>query len=152
DWVVHYDQGRASIDGMHGFVQAFLCSLYRFFSWAKLWDLRRQRGELIGDDAVPGSLAEMLQFMVRVAEDVPAHGLTAIAKNQPEATSPDTGTRVIAAPRPPAVVPLLWHGPLLDPSGYADEGRQFVLGLLEAGEPLALAPEPWGGDAGVSPE
>jgi glycosyltransferase involved in cell wall biosynthesis len=149
DWVVHYDQGRASIDGMHGFVQAFLCSLYRFVSHAKLWDLRRQQGERIGQDPVPANVAEMLQFMLRVAQEVPAQGLAAIREAQPPPALRDAHGRAGTAVPVAATVPLLWHGPLLDPSGYADEARQFVLGLLEAGESLALAPEPWGGDAGL---
>src|SRR5262249_24324811 len=47
-------------------------------------------------------------------------------------------------------LPLVWHAPLFDPSGYADEARNFVLGLIEAGEEIALLPAAWGGgEAGL---
>ncbi len=43
------------------------------------------------------------------------------------------------ASRPPAagetVLPLVWYGPLLEPSGYAEEGRAFLLALERAGRP-----------------
>jgi glycosyltransferase involved in cell wall biosynthesis len=42
DWQQYYERGRADLDGMHGFVLAFMSAFYRFASRAKLWDLRRQ--------------------------------------------------------------------------------------------------------------
>src|SRR5205085_116560 len=68
DWQAYYEQGRADLDGMHGFVLAFLSGLYRFLARAKLWDLRRQRGELTGPEPVPASLREMLEFMAMVSQ------------------------------------------------------------------------------------
>jgi glycosyltransferase involved in cell wall biosynthesis len=35
---------------------------------------------------------------------------------------------------------IFWHGPLYDHSGYADEGRQFVLGLDTIGERVRAVP------------
>ena len=35
---------------------------------------------------------------------------------------------------------IFWQGPLFDPSGYADEGRQFVLGLDAIGERIRAVP------------
>jgi len=58
DWQLYYERGRADLDGMHGFVLAFMSGFYRFASRAKLWDLRRKQGELIGQDAVPASLRD----------------------------------------------------------------------------------------------
>ncbi|MCU0308991.1 MAG: glycosyltransferase [Thermoleophilia bacterium] len=41
--------------------------------------------------------------------------------------------------------PVAWRGPLFDGSGYADEGRALVRGLVAAGVDLRLAdPPPWG--------
>lgn len=40
--------------------------------------------------------------------------------------------------------PIVWHGPLLDASGYADEGRQFVFGLDALGLRVRSAPLSWG--------
>lgn len=34
-------------------------------------------------------------------------------------------------------LPVLWHGPIYDPSGYADEARHFVLNLREQGVKVA---------------
>lgn len=39
--------------------------------------------------------------------------------------------------------PVLWQGPLRDPSGYADEGRHFVLGLDAAGASVFARPVMW---------
>lgn len=38
---------------------------------------------------------------------------------------------------------IVWNAPLLDPSGYADEARQFVLGLDAIGQKVAAAPLNW---------
>jgi glycosyltransferase involved in cell wall biosynthesis len=67
DWQLYYEAGRADLDGMHGFVLAFMSGFYQFARRAKLWDLRRQRGELLAPDPVPTSLEEMLAFMSHVA-------------------------------------------------------------------------------------
>lgn len=39
-----------------------------------------------------------------------------------------------------ALPTLLWHGPLFDPSGYAEEGREFVIGLDALGVPVRAVP------------
>ena len=67
DWRTHYEHGRADRDGMHGFVQSFLCAFYRFATQAKLWDRHRERGAFAENEPVPASLREMLQFMAQVA-------------------------------------------------------------------------------------
>src|SRR5207247_102694 len=46
DWQAYYDLRQAGRDGMHGFILAFCSAFYRFAARAKLWDLRRQRGDL----------------------------------------------------------------------------------------------------------
>jgi glycosyltransferase involved in cell wall biosynthesis len=38
---------------------------------------------------------------------------------------------------------VVWSAPIFDPSGYADEARQFVLGLHTFGVPVRLAPIAW---------
>ena len=38
---------------------------------------------------------------------------------------------------------LLWIAPVLDASGFADEARNFVLGIDDAGIPVHLKPIPW---------
>jgi glycosyltransferase involved in cell wall biosynthesis len=69
DWQVYYERGRGDRDGMHGFVLAFMSASYRFIARAKLWELRRARGELLGPEKGPGSVAELLDFMGRVAAE-----------------------------------------------------------------------------------
>ncbi len=127
EWQVHYDRGKAYEDGMHGFVQSFLCAFYQFVSRAKLWDIRRMAGEIVGDEAVPGTLREMLEFMARVSVEGPAKWLNPAER-----------------PLPIPHVPLLWRGPLLDASGYADDARSLVFGLIDAGEAIHIVPEAWG--------
>ncbi|MHB8992970.1 MAG: glycosyltransferase, partial [Chloroflexota bacterium] len=57
-----------------------------------------------------------------------------------------TAERVKApGPKPVGVataqpLPVLWHGPIYDPSGYADEVRHFLLNLREQGIPVAARP------------
>ena len=38
---------------------------------------------------------------------------------------------------------LLWIAPVMDASGFADEARNFVLGIEDAGIPVHLKPIPW---------
>lgn len=127
EWRVHYDQLRGRDDGMHGFVQSFLCAFYQFTARAKLWDLRCKRGEIAVDEPVPASLREMLEFMARVSVEGPSKWLQPVPKLMPVDH-----------------VPLLWQGPLLDASGCADDGRSLVFGMIKAGEPIWLVPERWG--------
>jgi glycosyltransferase involved in cell wall biosynthesis len=153
DWQVHYEHGQADRDGMHGFVHSFLCAFYSFATRAKIWDRRRQRGELPENEPVPAHLREMLQFMAQVAQEGADQWLIpspqpSISTSLPDQSKIQNPKSKIALP-----VPLLWRAPLLGPSGYADGSRQLVLGLLAAGEPIALAPESWGDeDAGLAPE
>ena len=142
DWQTHYDHLQARQDGMQGFVQSFLCALYRFVSRAKLWDLRRQKGEVRADEPVPANLRETLEFMARVTQQGAGQWL------QPTASIASAQQNSISAlPR----VPLLWHGPLFDASGYADEARSLLLGCLAAGEKIALAPQVWNPQEAVLP-
>ena len=139
DWQICYERGRADLDGMHGFVLSFLSAFYRFASRAKLWDLRRQRGEISKTEPVPASIREMLEFMAQASQEGSHHWLT------PPATGAATPERTSGR------VPLLWCAPFHDPSGYADEARNFVFSLWGAGEPLAICPMLWSEeDAGLS--
>src|SRR5438067_7265632 len=40
-------------------------------------------------------------------------------------------------------LPLLWHGPFREPTGYADEGRAFLLSLERSGYTVAAREAPW---------
>jgi glycosyltransferase involved in cell wall biosynthesis len=150
DWQGYYERGRADQDGMHGFVLAFMSAFYRFASRAKLWDQRRLLGELRGPDPVPADLREMLEFMAQVVQHGPGDWLQPGHHPALAPEAPPSGS--VPSPATSTPQPLLWHAPLHDASGYADEARAFVLGLIEAGEPVALAPARWEGDAGLDPE
>ncbi|MBL8859381.1 MAG: glycosyltransferase family 4 protein [Planctomycetes bacterium] len=50
-----------------------------------------------------------------------------------------------------ATPPVLWRGPLLDMSGYADEGRDLVLGLDAAGVRVRALPVQWGTPIALGP-
>ncbi|MBX5474713.1 MAG: glycosyltransferase [Thermoleophilia bacterium] len=49
----------------------------------------------------------------------------------------------VDAPARPRVLPLLWRGPLLEPTGYADAGRAYLLALERAGYAAAARDAPW---------
>jgi glycosyltransferase involved in cell wall biosynthesis len=47
-------------------------------------------------------------------------------------------------------LPLLWHGPFREPTGYADEGRAFLLALEHGGYEISAREAPWlGADPGL---
>ena len=144
DWTLHYDRLEAHRDGMHGFIQAFLCSLYRFVTRAKLWDIRRKQGETFLLEPVPASLHEMLAFMAGILHNGP--GEWTRARHFP------ASRRSIEAGEMPLRTPLLWHGPIFDSSGYAEDGRNLVLACLEAEERLLIAPQTWGNPDASIPE
>ncbi|MGC8668450.1 MAG: WavE lipopolysaccharide synthesis family protein [Chthonomonadales bacterium] len=48
-----------------------------------------------------------------------------------------------ASERPGHRVGIVWHGPIFDPSGYADEARQFLLALDGADVRVAARPIAW---------
>jgi glycosyltransferase involved in cell wall biosynthesis len=48
-----------------------------------------------------------------------------------------------ARSNPSRLPQVLWHGPLLDPSGYAEEGRNFVMGLDAIGLNVRALPLEW---------
>lgn len=61
-----------------------------------------------------------------------------------------SATRQVAATDRPSGVdasiparPLFWHAPIFDPSGYADEARQFILGLDSLGVNIRAVPLTW---------
>jgi glycosyltransferase involved in cell wall biosynthesis len=63
------------------------------------------------------------------------------------APSPDTAELGTVSGSPaisPSELPqILWHGPLLDPSGYAEEGREFVMGMDAIGLRVRALPLEW---------
>jgi glycosyltransferase involved in cell wall biosynthesis len=128
DWQLHYEQGRADLDGMDGFVLAFMSAFYRFAARAKLRDLRRLRGDLPDHERVPGSLREMLEFMAHVVQSGAERWLDRPTAGRKEA--------------PATLVPLLWRAPIYDTGGCADASRNLVLALIEAEESVLIAPEP----------
>ncbi|MHC1745272.1 MAG: glycosyltransferase [Syntrophobacteraceae bacterium] len=67
------------------------------------------------------------------SDAVIAHGAKSAAENRegdPHAASDGS-------------LPIVWHAPIFDPSGYADEARQFVLGLDAIGVPTGIVPINW---------
>src|SRR5262249_4864250 len=131
-----------SQEGMHGFVLAFLAGVSRFAAGAKLWDLRRQRGDGGGNELVPVGLEEMLAFMLRVAREGGGEGRDGSLQKLRHLDS-EVPPRPAA---PPAKNPLIVRAPLLAADGCGVGARHFVLALIEAGEAVALAPEPVGCD------
>ena len=97
---------------------SWLSGQYRWLSHAKLLDLEPQEPGNNGPPNIPESLDEVL--------DVMAAELAALRAKSPE-------------------VPLgiVWHTPIWDPSGYADEGRAFAKALASGDRELSLSEIPW---------
>jgi glycosyltransferase involved in cell wall biosynthesis len=190
DFQAYYEGAEARADGVHGFLYSFLSGFYRFQQHAKLYERRFHAGHLRAEEqAVPTSLEEMLEFMLRVARDkpLPAPAPILISSSstlrpllqEPSDQEPAVG-EVLAStdfspaenfaqaqtslqplnPRQDSIkpggsgsqtlpslrAPLVWSGPLLDPSGYGEESRSFVFGLDEIGVPLCAQVLPWSHD------
>ncbi len=62
-------------------------------------------------------------------------GIHADARKAPRRRSPSSAA---------VGAPIMWSGPLLDMSGYADEGRDFVMGLDAIGARVRSLPVAWG--------
>src|SRR5207237_6639473 len=89
----YYELHRADRDGMAGFLLAFHSAFYRFESRAKLWDLRRQRGQLnphpsglgegpgVGAGEVPRDFDEVLAFLSAAARDHRLRWLAPLAQS-----------------------------------------------------------------------
>ena len=56
---------------------------------------------------------------------------------RPGGTSPGSSEGVTHLPA------IVWHGPLFDPSGYADEARQFLLAMDDANMRVVARPIAW---------
>ena len=82
DWQGYYDRSRGREDGMHGFILSFFAGIYRFLARAKLWDLRRQRGQTSEMESVPGSVMEGLEFWAQSLREGVAAPLR--ARHDPE--------------------------------------------------------------------
>lgn len=121
DFQTYYDWNNGSADGPHGFLLSFFGGFYRFATQAKLFERRYKDGSLtIPEREVPASVVEVLEFAL------------AVAKGE---ISP-----VVQAPKPAS---LLWQAPLFDPSGYADEARNFLIGLDDIGTNVKAFPLNW---------
>jgi hypothetical protein len=62
------DEGQAWREGTLGLVLAFDSAFGGFLRHAKVWDLRRQRGELADEEPVPRSAADIVRFMAQTAQ------------------------------------------------------------------------------------
>ena len=114
----YYERDQGQLDGERGWILSWLSGQYRWLSHAKLLDLEPQEPGNNGPPNIPESLDEVL--------DVMAAELAALRAKSPE-------------------VPLgiVWHTPIWDPSGYADEGRAFAKALASGDRELSLSEIPW---------
>jgi len=133
DFASYYDAGQAAQDGVHGFLYSFLSGFYRFEQHAKLFERRYHNQQLTpGENAVPSNTEEMLEYALQVLREKPMAAAPTIQVTEGSETK--------------AVPDVVWSGPLLDPSGYGEESRQFVLGLDEAGTQVSAQILPWSHD------
>lgn len=179
DFQSYYAGANAAQDGVHGFLYSFLSGFYRFEQHAKLYERRYHAGQLQPfEGEVPPSLEAMLEFMLRVVRDKPVPAPQPIlvqnsatddkgveelegTKGEPEVieitepaplrgAEPKAGSSSRRKAKTPS--PLVWSAPLLDPSGYGEEARNFVFGLDEIGVPLAAQVLPWSHDVVDMPD
>lgn len=151
----YWDVRAARREGNRGFFLAFLSAVYPLLATAHAWDELRKEGKEPADTPMPGTVEELFRTVQRI-HDVGAQRhlkqLEAVRHGDPEGSRAGPGTRseevreaasekAAASAEPP--LPLVVATPT-GMSGYADEGRQAVLGLLEAGEVVAVLPLDWG--------
>src|SRR5579871_6268168 len=136
DFQSYYDRGQAFQDGVHGFLYSFLSAFYRFEQHAKLFEKRYHAGQLQPiEQQVPASVVEMLRFALSVAEEKPLPAAPEIAISESAEAAE-----------------VVWSGPLLDPSGYGEESRNFTFALDLAGIAISAHPLPWSHDRVEMPE
>jgi FkbM family methyltransferase len=113
DLWLYYERNPGYLDGVRGWLLAWLSGQYRWLSYAKLVDSS-------GADSCsqPACIEEVLDEM----------------------TGALAGCRAAAPALPLGIV---WRGPIWDPSGYADESRSFVKGLAAGERPLAVEDLHW---------
>ncbi|MBV9852071.1 MAG: glycosyltransferase [Armatimonadetes bacterium] len=132
DFQAYYDRGGAPQDGVHGFLYSFLSAFYRFEQHAKLYERRFRGGQLQPpEEQVPAGAEEVLEFALAAARRRPRPAPTEV--------------RLAAGG-----APVVWSGPLLDPSGYGDEVRQLVLALEETGAAGGEETREAGGETGAA--
>jgi glycosyltransferase involved in cell wall biosynthesis len=69
----YYDHQGAARDGGHGFIWSFMNGVYRFMQHAKLYERHFMGPGLSeGENAVPASLEEVLEYALRVVREKPA--------------------------------------------------------------------------------
>lgn len=73
------------------------------------------------------------------------HALTVMPPEKPAATLSQDMTQAIVGSVPASFTrpAFVWNAPLFDPSGYAEEARNFLLALDEAGHTIAAQPIRW---------
>ncbi|MCB9831690.1 MAG: glycosyltransferase [Planctomycetes bacterium] len=122
-----------------------------FYEADHLWaepdrdDLARIMRELVADPAAARAKAARGQEEVRagysadrVAEILRDRAADLVGRIRAERARRD------AEPPPITEAPnIAWTGPVYDKSGYADEGRNYVLGLLDEKVPIRLFPVLW---------
>lgn len=102
DLWLYYERNAGHRDGLHGWVLAWLAGQYRWFTEAKLLDLAD--ASAIAGAAIPANLDEVLSLAQEELRHLRGHPL--------------------ALP-----LPVHFRSPLLDPSGYADDGRTLLKAL-----------------------
>jgi glycosyltransferase involved in cell wall biosynthesis len=116
DWHHYFERCEGRKDGIHGWILAWLSGQYRWCSRAKLLDSTSK--EAASQIAVPKSL----DAAVEVIQD-------------------ELARQRAAAPALPLGV--IFHSPLWDPSGYAEDGRTILRALAGCARDVAARSIPW---------
>ncbi|HLK55179.1 MAG TPA: methyltransferase domain-containing protein, partial [Chthonomonadaceae bacterium] len=94
--------------------------------------LRLRIAEALHDGATAATLRERLQSVSQMPVSIQNGG----AQRERESA---LSTLLTSAPS----VPVIWHGPLREPCGYADEARHFLFALDKAGVAVAARHTRW---------
>lgn len=136
----YYDATDGRQDGPRGAILSFCAMSYELVSGLKHAE-RKLRNGWGGDGLLPPSAEVFLRHAAAAAttrqeqKERPEHAKAV----EGEAVQPNAG----CAPKGPPCVQVVWNAPIFDPSGYADEARQFVLGLHTLGVPVRIVPISW---------
>jgi len=123
-------------DGPQGFILSVCSSLYEIVARLKHAETRLRQG-WSGQELVPPSAADFLRRALVEAEKA-ARRPTGADEKMRLAPGKDAGaSSAVSFPQ------VIWRAPIFDPSGYADEARQFVLGLNTFGVRVQLESLAW---------
>jgi glycosyltransferase involved in cell wall biosynthesis len=147
----YYDETEGRKDDAYGFILSLCSGVYEMVARLKYAEQRLREGWQGGELRPPSAEAFLRHAATRAAGGRLVES-AALRPAQAEEGRTTIGAVGVTAPpdqppagrRPDRAQPqVVWNAPIFDPSGYADEARQFVLGLHTLGVPVCVVPITW---------